>query len=703
MSPANTLMRFEELPVEAVARILSFLDWKDLLVVSSLSRFLREAYQSFPELQLSYALQTYAMIDTDPTLNMRRKLNELERRERAWRELDPLHKVTIKIPHRTSHIYDLSGGVYLLGDCKNSIVSRDTKTLRFFDLSTCTTGPAVREESWPEIRLETNIVDIGFGLDEFDLVAVVGINPARNGEQGSIVLSFRELSTGAPHPLAKHPDIFVDPVHGHEGKLSIMMEIVGPRLLLLLTWSRTVNRRFAQPQDKLLLFNWWEGRKVAAETAPPLTWNGFVFLSPELILLPNHNHTLEVARLPDVSQTYYSPIGLERLLILELPAMQPLVKLGAIQCRSEPNPKGATHPRAAEVRSANTEHTRRKRRSPVLPDPNQAIVLLQIYYREFNNEPHDVLMGQWGVLRHNVSLVLRRQFLLDIVKIFERSPNLADAMKKSDRGVKLCAPSIPWSLWSSNARWQADDTHVSNWITTSAGQKYVGIDDNGHLVVKDFNPYAIRHAYAAQRPGYYAAAEKLKAGTGDEAGIGGMLGYRMDDEVGLELRTNSFTQDGTYVPGPYQPLSEESGVSLVPESEPSTPPPLSDVNLGSPIGDDSLYYTPNSSFTSSSSPMPSASSDPSNPTPNSDSPPGSNSEEDTTWQRARIVTKYNETEETELRQLFNEECSSPLPCVEYVSKNTYDHHGLLMDEERIIGLRHDEQHGSVLELDVFTI
>ena len=90
------------------------------------------------------------------------------------------------------------------------------------------------------------------------------ISSSRNEEQGSIVLSFRELSTGAPHPLAKHPDIVVDPVHGHEGKLSVMMEIVGPRLLLLLAWSRTMpGGGLIQHQTKLLLFNWWEGRKVA--------------------------------------------------------------------------------------------------------------------------------------------------------------------------------------------------------------------------------------------------------------------------------------------------------------------------------------------------------------------------------------------------------------------------------------------------------
>ncbi|EJD05128.1 uncharacterized protein FOMMEDRAFT_154315 [Fomitiporia mediterranea MF3/22] len=617
-------MKLEELPVEAVARILSFLDWKDLLVVSKLCRFLHEVYQSFPELQLPYAMQTYGMIDTDPTLSMQCKLSEIERRERAWRELDPLHKVTVKVPHRTSNIRDLSGGVYLLGDRKNSLVSHDTKTLRFFDLSTCTTGPT------------TNIVDGGFGLYEFDLVAVVGVTPPLNEEQGSIVLSFRELSTGAPHPLAKRPDVFVDPVYGHEGKLSIMMEIVGPTSSLA---------------------------PGLTEIAPPSTWDDFAFLSPALILLPNNDHTLEIVRLPDVSKPYCSPpIGFERVLILELPALQPLVRIDKIRCRSEPNPKGAMHPRAAQIWSENTEYTRRKRRSPMSPDPMKTIVLLRFYYREYPNEGQYIQMGGWGVLRHSISLVLRRQFLLDIARELERSPVLTDVMKKSDRGKKPCAPSLPWRLWSTNAWWQAADMQLPHRVMTSAGQRYLGhgIDENGNLVVKDFNPYTVRRARAVQRPGYCVAAEELMAGTGDESGLKECLSIEWMMEIIMDSGWNLLRRAVQTCWGRIAP-TERKRMHEAPT-------------------DDSLFYTPDSS----------------------DSPPSSNSGEDTTWQRVRIIEEYDEVEEAELRQLFNEKCSSPLPCVEYVSKKSYDYHGLLMDDERIIGLRHNE-HWSIVEFDVFTM
>ena len=167
-------INLEDLPIEAIARILSFLDYKDSRAVLRLNRLFADVYNSFPELQYSLALQEAGMVDSDPSVDIRTKLKELERRERAWRTMDLKRKVTVNVTHRTSHIYDLSGGIYLLGDCKNSLASRETRTLRFFDLTTCTSGPDVRSEPWPEMRLDTSIVDIGFGLHEFDLVAVIG-------------------------------------------------------------------------------------------------------------------------------------------------------------------------------------------------------------------------------------------------------------------------------------------------------------------------------------------------------------------------------------------------------------------------------------------------------------------------------------------------------------------------------------------------
>ncbi|KAL5520572.1 hypothetical protein ACEPAG_9796 [Sanghuangporus baumii] len=789
-------MHLQDLPVETIARIFAFLDWRDLLVVSQLNTFFRDVYNSFPELEYSFQLQVSGMVDTNTYLNIknngpgaldvRSKVEEIRRRERSWRMMDLSRNVTrVIVPHRTSHIYDLSGGVYLLGDCKHSVISRDTHSLRFFDLTSCAAsgkssasgsgsvnagpGPAVRSDPWPEMKIEgNNIIDIGFGLQEFDVVAVVGIRPGQNGEPGSIMLSLRELSTGAPHPLAKNPDIVVDPVENNQllqGKLSIMLEIVGPRLLLLLTWHRTLQRIRQHDEDKLLLFNWWEGTKVLSEIAPQQTWDGFVFLSPELVLLPDRERGLEIIRLPDVTKGY-SAKGFERVLRLTLPALQPLVKVGAIQCRSEPNPIGETHPSVLEGKSEFAQRMRAKKRPPFAPDPKKAIVLLQVYYREFNNEPHDIFMGQWGVLRHNVSLVVHRELLLKLVDMWanKTSPSTVSengavnagaegdmvneqrATENLDNEIEDNVPVVSWAYWGQQARWMADDTHVSNWITTSAGQRYVGSDEEGHIVVKDFNPITVRKARARM----FAAAALNDTN---------IIWNGCDDD---EMMMNGWQEDGSKsrasanVPGGFNGLDSDSdsesesgdGQQVRPELElepHATGLPgleLMDVNMASGSGSqgtddvDMAASASSSSFSwltqsssSSGAGVASFSSVPSNLPPLSSlnclfqraaqNHPRENrnknyvakqkqreeerEEEEASWKSVRLIEGYNEVEDLELQQLFSQECKWPLPCVEYVSKNRYEYHGLLMDEERIIGLKHDEHTGAIVEFDVFTL
>lgn len=163
-------MNLQDLPVETIARIFGFLNWSDLLVVSQLNSFFRDVYRSFPELKYSYALQVSGMVDTHEYYkstysrgatitehdghtsqtgciaefssfggDIRTKTGAIQDREYNWRRMDLRdHFTRVVVPHRTSHIYDLSGGVYLLGDCKHSVISRDTHSLRSLDLNRCT-------------------------------------------------------------------------------------------------------------------------------------------------------------------------------------------------------------------------------------------------------------------------------------------------------------------------------------------------------------------------------------------------------------------------------------------------------------------------------------------------------------------------------------------------------------------------------------
>ena len=170
----------EELPAEAIACIFNFLDIYDLTNVSRVNRLFHDVVTTFPQLQYRSSLQVAGMKDggTGENMEMRRKLAEVERRERAWRSMDLSRRTRVKVLHQTSHIYDLSGGVYVLGDCKNAIASRNTITLRHFDLSKCGQDKRVIVEDWPEMSVDSDIVDMGLSLAEFDLIAIVGLHTA---------------------------------------------------------------------------------------------------------------------------------------------------------------------------------------------------------------------------------------------------------------------------------------------------------------------------------------------------------------------------------------------------------------------------------------------------------------------------------------------------------------------------------------------
>ncbi|KAH8115071.1 hypothetical protein DFH11DRAFT_144236 [Phellopilus nigrolimitatus] len=629
----------QELPVEVIAKIFAFLGFKDLISVSRLNHFLRDVYEGFPELQYSFALQVAGMVDGEPSFDIRRKLEELNRREEAWRTLDLSRVVNVKIPHRTSHIYDLSGGIYLLGDCFNYTVTRDTHSLRMFDLASCASGPSIRTESWREIKLDTHIIDVGFCLREFDLLAVVGIKKGQEGEKDSIVVYLIEFSTGRPHPLAQNPEIVVGESTSEWGKMSIMMEIVGPRLLLLLTWRSLPRRTENRARDILILVNWWEGRAITAISSALATWDGFVFLTPDLILLPNrHREQFDIVELPDVTapQASVAP-ELKTILCLGLPQLQPSCTIGAIACRADPNPVGAPHPAV--------HSQKRKARGSVMPDPASALVLIQFYLREFSNA-HDFLLGQWGVLRHNVTLVVHRAALVELA----RASQNGTLEKKTIQQEGIPGPFLPWAKWRAKARFCADDAHVSNWITTTAGQRYIGMTDSGRILVKDFNPHSVQRARANVAGG---------PGIMDVDSEQGLEDTTMLTEYGFGGNTDANSKWG---------FSNRNAATTSRDFDFTTEWDDEDTCDDEHVGSD---FKENSS---------------------------------STWRSVRLVECFSGEEVVELERLFLDEFNVlPLPCVEYVSAREYTYHGLLMDEERIVGLRHDENTGAIVEFDVFTL
>lgn len=169
---------FDLLPIELIEKILSFLsEPHDLTSAACLNGSIYKIIKDSVEIQYALNLKAHGMIDGDKSRSASEKLTELLRMEEAWKTLDLSRRVSVKVPHHPSHIYDLSGGVYLLGDCEQDTGTRETRSLRFYDLTRHRDGPVtgIREETWREMSIPDTIVDVGLAVQELDLIGIVGV------------------------------------------------------------------------------------------------------------------------------------------------------------------------------------------------------------------------------------------------------------------------------------------------------------------------------------------------------------------------------------------------------------------------------------------------------------------------------------------------------------------------------------------------
>lgn len=161
------------LPSELLIDIFIRLSLPDLLSASCVNRSIYRVIKNSVELQYSLALQTYGMVDGGKSDPLGDKLKELLLMEDSWRTLSLSNSVSVKVQHNASHVYELSNGVYILGESAFSGDARETKSIRFFDLSGCKTGSKVCEDVWPRITSPDRIIDIGISLHEHDLLCMI--------------------------------------------------------------------------------------------------------------------------------------------------------------------------------------------------------------------------------------------------------------------------------------------------------------------------------------------------------------------------------------------------------------------------------------------------------------------------------------------------------------------------------------------------
>ena len=92
--------------------------------------------------------------------------------------------------------------------------------------------------------------------------------------------------------------------------------------------------------------------------------------------------------------------------------------------------------------------------------------------------------------------VLRRTLVNAVIAHIQVKGEVDDPGSRSE--VKY----VPWDVWAHGpcgdvVRWC--DAPDEEWITTTSGHKYVALRTRKELIIKDFNPYAVRRARATFR------------------------------------------------------------------------------------------------------------------------------------------------------------------------------------------------------------
>ena len=159
----STSLQFLDLPFEIIHTIISLLPPIQLSTCQLVNKHLNAIISDSLSLQYTIAL-ALAMADDHPCsmVPLSQKLENIRSSEAAWASLQPKFIASLPVRHRTSGIYDLSAGTYLMGDV-------DRMTLQYLRLPTRADDPL----DWRRITVDKTIIDMGFCVFEHDLIAII--------------------------------------------------------------------------------------------------------------------------------------------------------------------------------------------------------------------------------------------------------------------------------------------------------------------------------------------------------------------------------------------------------------------------------------------------------------------------------------------------------------------------------------------------
>jgi len=306
-----------------------------------------------------------------------------------------------------------------------------------------------------------------------------------------------KFSTGQPHPLAEQPIIFITTKSLLLGHCNVLIEIVGDFLALLITFPWARNER----EDMFFLVRWKKGEAhcvsvlrlrlilprhdlycILYAQLRSSEWGAyayFSFLSQDTLVIPNLiENTLEIVKVV-INKSDDIPCLLT-LCVLNLPPLTRRALIVRLGCRAEPNPTG---PDPLAVPAPFNR--------PFRDNAEDAIVLFSVLIEDIQLHPGHFHFPE----TRPFTFIVHRRVLLDHIPPAHRAcAPFCSIPEAAPETVQ-----VPWEAWGVAAtRWFEGDPASMRWITTTAGQRAVTMEENSPtpIIVRDFNPYAVRSVRA---------------------------------------------------------------------------------------------------------------------------------------------------------------------------------------------------------------
>ena len=166
------------LPDELIVYIAHLLSPRDLLHVLEVCSRLRDVVKNNAALQYNVELFACGTIDNPSSrLVPAERLRILRTKEEAWRNLDLSERTVIPLNHHPSGIYDLTGGVLLLGERQANQSAVGTDNVHTVKLQSAFDRHDDNKPSsdplWQKIDVGRQVIDVGLAIQEHDLIAIV--------------------------------------------------------------------------------------------------------------------------------------------------------------------------------------------------------------------------------------------------------------------------------------------------------------------------------------------------------------------------------------------------------------------------------------------------------------------------------------------------------------------------------------------------